>query len=146
MSLFSQSNAKFITHTPLTLERINQELIGSISKTTPRGRVKVVQDKNEDTSVWDEVFQVSELVEPYRVTHSIDLEKNLNFHVFDDSLINVDIKELNVVLSSNDKHMSMKMMMMMISTSKIGMELMTIQLTKKKKKKKILTNYQNTKV
>jgi len=86
------------------------------------------------------------LVEPYRVTHSIDLEENLNFHVFDDSLVNVDIKELNVVLSSNDKHMPMKMMMMMmISTSKIGMELMRIQLTKKKKKK-ILTNYQNTKV
>jgi hypothetical protein len=87
------------------------------------------------------------LVEPYRVTHSIDLEENLNFHVFDDSLVNVDTKELNVVLSSNDKHMSMKMMMM-ISTLKIRMELMTIQLTKKKKKKKkkILTNYQNTKV
>ena len=28
----------------------------SISKTTPRGRVEVVQNKNEDTSVWDEVF------------------------------------------------------------------------------------------
>jgi hypothetical protein len=51
--------------------------------------------------VRDEVFQVSELVEPYRVTPSIDLEENSNFHVLDDSLVNVDAKELNVVLSSS---------------------------------------------
>ena len=41
------------------------------------------------------------LVKPYRVTHSIDLEENFNFHVFDDSLVNVDTEELNVVLSSS---------------------------------------------
>jgi len=51
--------------------------------------------------VRDEVFQVSELVEPYRVTPSINLEENSNFHVFDDSLVDVDAKELNVVLSSS---------------------------------------------
>jgi hypothetical protein len=51
--------------------------------------------------VRDEVFQVSELVEPYRVAPSIELEENLNFHVFDDSLIDVDAEELNVVLSSS---------------------------------------------
>jgi hypothetical protein len=61
----------------------------------------VVQDENEHISVIDEVFQVSELVEPYRVAPLIDLEENLNFHVFNDSLINVDAKELNVVLSSS---------------------------------------------
>jgi hypothetical protein len=72
----------------------------SVLKTKPRGRVEVVQDENEDTSVIDEVFQASELVEPYRVTPSIDLEENSNFHVFDDSLVDVDVEELNVVLSS----------------------------------------------
>jgi hypothetical protein len=41
------------------------------------------------------------LVEPYRVAPSIDLEKNSNFRVFDDSLVDVDAKELNVVLSSS---------------------------------------------
>jgi hypothetical protein len=51
--------------------------------------------------VRDEVFQVSELVEPYRVTPSINLEENSNFHVFDDSLVDVDANELNVVLSSS---------------------------------------------
>jgi hypothetical protein len=51
--------------------------------------------------VIDEVFQASELVEPYRVTPSIDLEENLNFHVFDDSLVDVDVEELNVILNSN---------------------------------------------
>jgi len=73
----------------------------SILKTKLRGRVEVVQDENEDTSVRDEVFQVSELVEPYWVAPSIDLEENLNFHVFDDSLIDVDTEELNVVLRSS---------------------------------------------
>jgi hypothetical protein len=28
----------------------------SILKTKPRGHVELVQDENEDTSVWDEVF------------------------------------------------------------------------------------------
>jgi hypothetical protein len=50
--------------------------------------------------VIDEVFQASELVEPYRVAPSIDLEENSNFRVFDDNLVDVDVKELNAVLSS----------------------------------------------
>jgi hypothetical protein len=51
--------------------------------------------------VRDEVFQVSELVEPYRVAPSIDLEDNSNFRVFDDSLVDVDAEDLNIVLSSS---------------------------------------------
>jgi hypothetical protein len=51
--------------------------------------------------VRDEVFQVTELVEPYRVAPSINLEENLNFRVFDDSLVDVYTEELNVVLSSS---------------------------------------------
>jgi hypothetical protein len=50
--------------------------------------------------VIDKVFQASELVEPYRVAHSIGLEENFNFRVFDDSLVDVDADELNAVLSS----------------------------------------------
>ena len=49
----------------------------------------------------DEFFQVSGLVEPYWVAPSIELEENSNFHVFDDSLVDVDVEELNVVLSSS---------------------------------------------
>jgi len=101
MSLFSPSNAsKFITHTPLSLEMIVQELIGYL-KTKPMGRVEVVQDENEDTSVGDDVFKVSELVKPYRIAPSIDLEENLNFYIFDNSVIDVDAEELNVVLNSS---------------------------------------------
>jgi hypothetical protein len=73
----------------------------SVLKTKPRGHVELVHDENEDTSVQDEVFQVSELVEPYRFSSSIDLEENLNFRVFDDSLVDVDAEELNVVLISS---------------------------------------------
>jgi len=72
----------------------------SVLKTKPRGHVEVVQDENEDTSVIDEVFQASELVESYRVAPSIDLEENSNFRVFDDSLVDVDAEEMNAVLSS----------------------------------------------
>jgi len=50
--------------------------------------------------VIDEVFQASDLVEPYRVAPSIDLEENSNFHVIDDSLVDVDAEEMNAVLSS----------------------------------------------
>jgi len=71
----------------------------SVLKTKPRGRVEVVEDENEDTSVRDEVFQVSELVEPYRAAPSIELEENSNFRVFDDSLVDVEVEELNVVLN-----------------------------------------------
>ena len=49
----------------------------------------------------DEVFQASKLIEPYRVTSLIDLEENLNFHVFNDNLVDVDVEDLNVVLSSS---------------------------------------------
>ena len=62
----------------------------SVLKTKPRGCVEVVQDENKDTSVQDEFFQVSELVEPYQVAPLIDVEENLNFRVFDDSLFDVD--------------------------------------------------------
>jgi len=88
--------------------------------------------------VRDEVFQVSDLVEPYRVAPSFDLEENLNFRVFDDSFVDVDTEELNVVLSSSgqanvneddDDDIILK----------IAMELMTIRLTTSK----FLTNYQN---
>jgi hypothetical protein len=51
--------------------------------------------------VRDKVFQVSELVEPYRVAPSIELEENSNFHVFNDSHVDVDIEELNFVLRSS---------------------------------------------
>jgi len=82
MSLFSQSNAnKFITHTPFFRKDRSRVDWLSILKTKPKGRVEVVQDENEDKSVIDEVFQASDLVEPYRVAPSIDLEENSNFHV-----------------------------------------------------------------
>jgi hypothetical protein len=54
----------------------------SVLKMKPMGLVEVVQDENKDTSVRDEVFQVSELVEPYRVAPSINLKENSNFRVF----------------------------------------------------------------
>jgi len=53
----------------------------SVLKKKPRGRVEVVQDENKDTSVIHEVFQASELVEPYWVAPSIDLEENVFFMI-----------------------------------------------------------------
>jgi len=51
--------------------------------------------------VRNDIFQVSELVETYWIAPSIDLEENSNFHIFNNSLVDVDAKELNVVLSSS---------------------------------------------
>ena len=41
------------------------------------------------------------MVKPYQVAPLIDLEENLNFHVFNDSLVDVDTKKLNAILSSS---------------------------------------------
>jgi hypothetical protein len=68
-------------------------------KTKPRGHVEVVQDGNDESNMRDDVFQVNELVDPYQVAPSIDLEENLIFHILKN--IFVDVEELNVVLSSN---------------------------------------------
>jgi hypothetical protein len=99
MSLFLPSNSNKYTLS-FRKDRSRVDWL-SILKTKPGGRVEVVLDENEDTSVGDDVFQVIELVEPYRVAPSINLEENSNVHVFDNSLVNVDADELNVVLSSN---------------------------------------------
>jgi len=84
--VFAKHQQVYYTYTPSFRKDRSKDYWLSVIKTKPRGRVKVVHDENEDTSVRDEVFQVSELVEPYRVAPSIDLEDNSNFHVFDDSL------------------------------------------------------------
>jgi hypothetical protein len=52
-----------------------------VLKTKPRGHVELVQDENEDTSVQDEVFQVSELVEPYELLLRLTWKK-IQFFVF----------------------------------------------------------------
>jgi hypothetical protein len=95
-----QCQQVYYTYTPFFRKDQSRVDWLSVLKTKLKGRVDVVQDENEDTSVIDEVFQTSELVEPYRVAPLIDLEENLNFHVFNDSLVDVDAEELNVVLSS----------------------------------------------
>ena len=47
----------------------------SVLETKLRGHVELVQDENEDTSMRDEVFQVSEVVEPYRVLIRLNWKK-----------------------------------------------------------------------
>jgi hypothetical protein len=66
-----QCQQVYYTYTPFFRKDRSRVNWLSILKTKPRGRVEVVQDENEDTSVIDEVFQASELVEPYRVTPSM---------------------------------------------------------------------------
>ena len=96
----NQCQQVYYTYTPSFRKDRSRVDWLSVLKTKPKGRVEVVQDENEDTSVIDEVFQASELVEPYRVAPSIDLEENLEFCVFNDSLVDVVEEELNAILSS----------------------------------------------
>jgi hypothetical protein len=49
----------------------------------------------------DYVFQLDELVDPYRVTSSNDLEENLNFYVTKNTLVDIDVEELNDVLRTS---------------------------------------------
>jgi hypothetical protein len=49
----------------------------------------------------DNVFQLGELLNPYRVASSIDLEENSNFCVVKNIFIDVDTEELNVLFRSN---------------------------------------------
>jgi len=134
-----QCQQVYYTYTPsFRKDRSRVEWI-SILKMKPKGRIKVVQDENEDTSVGDEVFQVNELVEPYQVAPSIDLEEN-SFVLSMIALLMLIQRSWILFWALANKQISMKMMMI-ISILKIEMELMTNQLTMKKKK--ILTNYQN---
>ena len=49
----------------------------------------------------NDVFQIDELVDVYRVPLSIDVEENLNFRVVDNIFVNVDfdVEEINDVLN-----------------------------------------------
>jgi hypothetical protein len=51
----------------------------------------------------DDIFQLGELVYPYWVALSNDLEENLNFHTVKNIFVDVDIEVLNDVLRSS-KH------------------------------------------
>ena len=48
-------------------------------KTKTRGRVEIVQNENDKLIMGDDVFQLGELLDPYRVAHSNDLEENSIF-------------------------------------------------------------------
>jgi hypothetical protein len=60
----------------------------SIVKTKPRGRVEVVQDGNDELIMGDDVFQLGELV-----------DENSYFCIAENIFIDVDIEELNDILS-----------------------------------------------
>jgi hypothetical protein len=73
----------------------------SVVKTRPRSHVEVVQDVNNEVITGDDVFQIDELVDVYRVAPSTNLEENLNFHVAENIFIDVDFEELNDVLKAS---------------------------------------------
>jgi hypothetical protein len=74
-----------------------------VVKTKHRGYIEVIQDGNDELTMGDDVFQLGELVDPYRVTMSNDLEENLNFCITDNIFVDVDAEKLNVFLNSS-KH------------------------------------------
>ena len=64
-------------------------------KTKLRGHVEVVHNGTGELTVRDEIFQLGELVNPYRVASFNDLEENLNFSIANNIFVDVDTKELN---------------------------------------------------
>jgi hypothetical protein len=71
-------------------------------KTKPKSHVDVVHDGNDELTVGNDIFQLGELVDPYRVAPSNDLEEILNFCFVENIFVDVDAKEFNDVLSSNE--------------------------------------------
>jgi hypothetical protein len=94
-----QSQQVYYTYIPSFNKFIRVDWL-SIVKTKLRGHVKAVQDENNELIVGDDVFQLGELVDPYRIALSNDLEENSNFHITDNIFVDVDVEELNGVLSS----------------------------------------------
>jgi hypothetical protein len=70
-------------------------------KTKLRGCVEVVHNGTDELTMRDEIFQLGELVNPYWVASSNDLEENSNFSIAKNIFVDVDTKELNNVLSSS---------------------------------------------
>ena len=91
----------YYTYTPSFRKDCSRVDWLSIVKTKPIGRVKVVQDGNNELTMGGDVFQLGELVDLYRVAMFNDLEENLNFHIVDNIFVDVNAKELNDVLSSS---------------------------------------------
>jgi hypothetical protein len=52
-----------------------------VAKTKPRGHVEVVQDGNDKLTMRNVIFELGELVDPYRVAPSNDLEENSDFGI-----------------------------------------------------------------
>jgi hypothetical protein len=75
-------------------------------KTKPRGLVGSVQDRNDELTAGDDVFQLGELVAPYQVALSNDLEQNSNFCITNNIFVDVDVdaEKLNDILSSRYTH------------------------------------------
>jgi hypothetical protein len=49
----------------------------------------------------DDIFQIDKLIDQYRVALYIELE-NLNFHVTENTYVNVNVDELNIILNTNE--------------------------------------------
>ena len=66
------------------------------SKLSTRVKAEVIEDDNNEVSKWDDVCQIDDIVNLYRVAPSTKLE-NINFHVIENTYIDVD--EWNDILS-----------------------------------------------
>jgi hypothetical protein len=58
-------------------------------------------DGNDELIIGNDVFQLDELVDPYRVALSNDLKENSIFCVAENTLVDVDVDELNDALRTS---------------------------------------------
>jgi len=85
----------------------------SVVKTKPRGHVEVVQDGNDKLIMRNVIFELGELVDPYRVAPFNGLEENLNFgktnNIF---LLMLTLRSWMMFWAPADIYKSMKMIAM----------------------------------
>jgi hypothetical protein len=70
-------------------------------KTKLRSHVQVIKDGNDKVTERENVFQLDELVDSYRVISFTKLEENLNFYIAENTYVHVGISYLNHILCTS---------------------------------------------
>lgn len=70
-------------------------------KTKPRICVQVVKYSNDEVTTQEDAFQMDDLIDLDKIAPSTELEKDLIFHVVENTYVHIDTNELNELLSTS---------------------------------------------
>jgi hypothetical protein len=70
-------------------------------KIKPRICVQVVKYSNDEVTTQEDAFQMDDLIDLDKIAPSTELEKDLIFHVVENTYVHIDTNELNELLSTS---------------------------------------------